>query len=93
MRHDPDVAGMIYGYLPSHDLFLLRARVDLLTGLHPQGTTGSAVFRLPGRELVQAASVGWKDKQKHVAFASPFNDLSNPNLLDFMLSGAFSWDE
>jgi hypothetical protein len=93
MRHDPDIAGMIYWDLPSHDLFLLRARVDLLTGLHPQGTTGSAVFRLPGQELVQAASVGWKDEQKRIAFANPFNDLSSPNLLACMLSSAFSWNE
>jgi hypothetical protein len=42
--------------------------------------------------LVQAASVGWKDEQKPVvAFAYPFNDLSSPNLLALMLSGAFSW--
>ncbi len=37
MRHDPDVAGMIYGNLPSHDLFLFRARVDRLTGFAPPG--------------------------------------------------------
>ena len=44
MRHDPDVPGMIYGDLPSHDLFIFRAQVDRLTGFAPRGTTRSAVY-------------------------------------------------
>jgi hypothetical protein len=43
-------------------------------------TTGSTVCLSPGQELVQATSVGWKDGQKRLAFAHPFNDLSSPNL-------------
>jgi hypothetical protein len=52
-------------------------------------TTRSAVLPLPGQELVQAASVGWKDVQKRLAFASPFNDLSSPNLLACMCLSFF----
>jgi hypothetical protein len=89
MRHDPDVTGPIYGNLPSHDLFLFRARVDRLTGFIPPGDHKVRGLRLPGQELVQAASVGWKDEQRPSAFANPFNDLSSPNLLAAMLSGTF----
>jgi hypothetical protein len=48
-------------------------------------------LHLPGQELVQAASVGWKDEQKSYAFANPFNNLSSQNLLAAMLSGTLSW--
>jgi hypothetical protein len=59
--------------------------VDRLTGSSPSNDHWVRGLAFAGQELVQTTSVGWKEEQKPVAFAYPFNDLSSLNLLASML--------